>query len=98
MRHKCPSFAAANGRRSEEHTSDLQSPCNIVRRLLLEKKKRGLPAVRGRGYWNGRWTDVCGSSRRVFPHTSSSSHCRSELRAASPSPIEYNSTISVHVY
>src|SRR5688500_13174662 len=26
-------------RRSEEHTSELQSPCNIVCRLLLEKKK-----------------------------------------------------------
>src|SRR2546426_5826360 len=29
--------------RSEEHTSELQSPCNLVCRLLLEKKKkRGL--------------------------------------------------------
>src|SRR5256885_7685167 len=27
--------------RSEEHTSELQSPCNIVCRLLLEKKKTG---------------------------------------------------------
>src|SRR5256885_7895149 len=27
------------GRRSEEHTSELQSPCNLVCRLLLEKKK-----------------------------------------------------------
>src|SRR5256885_10930971 len=27
-------------RRSEEHTSELQSPCNIVCRLLLEKKKK----------------------------------------------------------
>src|SRR5256885_3357945 len=25
--------------RSEEHTSELQSPCNLVCRLLLEKKK-----------------------------------------------------------
>src|SRR5256885_3671443 len=29
----------ANGR-SEEHTSELQSPCNLVCRLLLEKKKQ----------------------------------------------------------
>src|SRR2546426_6746908 len=33
-----------NGRyftvRSEEHTSELQSPCNLVCRLLLEKKKQ----------------------------------------------------------
>src|SRR5688500_19117010 len=34
---------ASNGTssgRSEEHTSELQSPCNLVCRLLLEKKKR----------------------------------------------------------
>src|SRR5256885_12501909 len=29
--------------RSEEHTSELQSPCNLVCRLLLEKKKRQPP-------------------------------------------------------
>src|SRR5256885_9554884 len=29
-------------RRSEEHTSELQSPCNLVCRLLLEKKKKSL--------------------------------------------------------
>src|SRR5256885_11944531 len=28
--------------RSEEHTSELQSPCNLVCRLLLEKKKKML--------------------------------------------------------
>src|SRR5256885_8177641 len=27
------------GKRSEEHTSELQSPCNLVCRLLLEKKQ-----------------------------------------------------------
>src|SRR2546426_4767824 len=31
--------AAALATRSEEHTSELQSPCNLVCRLLLEKKK-----------------------------------------------------------
>src|SRR5256885_8148380 len=39
--------------RSEEHTSELQSPCNLVCRLLLEKKKmcRLLsPSERTRGY------------------------------------------------
>src|SRR5256885_5464772 len=30
--------AADGRRRSEEHTSELQSPCNLVCRLLLEKK------------------------------------------------------------
>src|SRR5256885_9111476 len=34
----CPS-AKAPKIRSEEHTSELQSPCNLVCRLLLEKKK-----------------------------------------------------------
>src|SRR5256885_13277131 len=29
--------------RSEEHTSELQSPCNLVCRLLLEKKKNHIP-------------------------------------------------------
>src|SRR5256885_16327717 len=29
--------------RSEEHTSELQSPCNLVCRLLLEKKKIATP-------------------------------------------------------
>src|SRR5256885_6635424 len=30
--------------RSEEHTSELQSPCNIVCRLLLEKKNKSTPS------------------------------------------------------
>src|SRR2546426_8336998 len=34
----CP--ARRPSRRSEEHTSELQSPCNLVCRLLLEKKKK----------------------------------------------------------
>src|SRR5256885_7070573 len=32
-------------RRSEEHTSELQSPCNLVCRLLLEKKKHTIVAL-----------------------------------------------------
>src|SRR5256885_4582851 len=31
-------FRQSNHERSEEHTSELQSPCNLVCRLLLEKK------------------------------------------------------------
>src|SRR5256885_8538350 len=31
--------------RSEEHTSELQSPCNLVCRLLLEKKKKILTSA-----------------------------------------------------
>src|SRR2546426_6305028 len=33
-------------RRSEEHTSELQSPCNLVCRLLLEKKKKNRCEIR----------------------------------------------------
>src|SRR5256885_3960273 len=32
-------IVSENDVRSEEHTSELQSPCNLVCRLLLEKKK-----------------------------------------------------------
>src|SRR5256885_16487119 len=33
------STSSRSSTRSEEHTSELQSPCNLVCRLLLEKKK-----------------------------------------------------------
>src|SRR5256885_12978630 len=42
-RKACPSRPSSRRRshhRSEEHTSELQSPCNLVCRLLLEKKKK----------------------------------------------------------
>src|SRR3989454_8380605 len=42
------------GDRSEEHTSELQSPCNLVCRLLLEKQKLDLYAcVRPVRYFEG---------------------------------------------
>src|SRR3989454_1582238 len=37
-----------SGVRSEEHTSELQSPCNLVCRLLLEKKKKTNRDIVGR--------------------------------------------------
>src|SRR5256885_9202551 len=49
-------------RRSEEHTSELQSPCNLVCRLLLEKKKERRV---GRHY--GTWL------ARTRTHTASTS-------------------------
>src|SRR2546426_5832590 len=44
LAHRLRQWLAASDRihrerRSEEHTSELQSPCNLVCRLLLEKKK-----------------------------------------------------------
>src|SRR5256885_9541316 len=39
--------------RSEEHTSELQSPCNLVCRLLLEKKKNtSCPRTTTPSRWN----------------------------------------------
>src|SRR2546426_3929093 len=47
-RWNAPRRRLGRARRSEEHTSELQSPCNLVCRLLLEKKKkkRTAPQVR----------------------------------------------------
>src|SRR5256885_9757177 len=39
LRLRLSRSASVQGQRSEEHTSELQSPCNLVCRLLLEKKK-----------------------------------------------------------
>src|SRR2546426_4863579 len=38
--HRGAEIVRLEQRRSEEHTSELQSPCNLVCRLLLEKKKK----------------------------------------------------------
>src|SRR2546426_5222128 len=44
-------LAVAQGMvRSEEHTSELQSPCNLVCRLLLEKKKLEVESRVGRAH------------------------------------------------
>src|SRR5256885_6304850 len=52
--------------RSEEHTSELQSPCNLVCRLLLEKKKRSRkPSL--------HWTE---SSSDRSMSTASATKCR----------------------
>src|SRR5256885_7073706 len=49
-------------RRSEEHTSELQSPCNLVCRLLLEKKKNQL-------YLDGiTWLVTIFGWSGAFPH------------------------------
>src|SRR5256885_4843876 len=56
--------------RSEEHTSELQSPCNLVCRLLLEKKKKTTPPslrnVRRRPPWPPH--DVKPSPPQITPH------------------------------
>src|SRR5690348_17946007 len=45
LRPRCRRRPLRSCSRSEEHTSELQSPVHLVCRLLLEKKKRGAPAV-----------------------------------------------------
>src|SRR5438132_11695583 len=40
LRHQLEAFDAIGPRRSEEHTSELQSHSDLVCRLLLEKKKK----------------------------------------------------------
>src|SRR5688500_19415814 len=53
-----PKYDAAiigTGQRSEEHTSELQSPCNLVCRLLLEKKKEH--GIRNRAINQGKHVD-----------------------------------------
>src|SRR5256885_3916934 len=46
LRPACsPSRQCDQLHRSEEHTSELQSPCNLVCRLLLEKKKNRIRIV-----------------------------------------------------
>src|SRR5256885_10810130 len=55
----------APGARSEEHTSELQSPCNLVCRLLLEKKKMKI-----------HFFDNCPS----FQAITNVSRCMTELR------------------
>src|SRR5256885_4608204 len=50
--------------RSEEHTSELQSPCNLVCRLLLEKKKHRLQSR-----MLERLHERCSGGSRAPPHT-----------------------------
>src|SRR2546426_3623559 len=50
--------------RSEEHTSELQSPCNLVCRLLLEKKKHA--NARSRNQCKNRRAYTC----RTCPRSS----------------------------
>src|SRR5256885_11716040 len=62
--------------RSEEHTSELQSPCNLVCRLLLEKKKKTRRTPSPRTY--------------TTPSTASSPHSRDEhilSTITGPSPL-----------
>src|SRR5256885_12935841 len=51
--------------RSEEHTSELQSPCNLVCRLLLEKKKKNSNIITAIVDASFLFLDVCRCPLRV---------------------------------
>src|SRR5256885_7338358 len=64
VRHSAQLSAQFAGRadRSEEHTSELQSPCNLVCRLLLEKKTtRTSDATVG----SAEWSSITRRSSRI---------------------------------
>src|SRR3989454_1959151 len=61
LKHPYVAFYTSRGcpaRRSEEHTSELQSPCNLVCRLLLEKKNEASTV------WSVHPNSRCISARR----------------------------------
>src|ERR1039457_7274465 len=53
-------------KRSEEHTSELQSPCNLVCRLLLEKKQQNTRFV-SRACIRHHRRQACRTSRCIEP-------------------------------
>src|SRR2546423_10136546 len=54
-----------SARRSEEHTSELQSLAYLVCRLLLEKKKN-CSSTNGRIHWRGTHSDECFLNRELL--------------------------------
>src|SRR2546426_5479419 len=56
VKGRCPRPLDERDARSEEHTSELQSPCNLVCRLLLEKKN---PLAAGKQRRRGDLLKIC---------------------------------------
>src|SRR5256885_4237307 len=65
-RWRAPWRCRSQRARSEEHTSELQSPCNLVCRLLLEKKTLGDVDRRGGRGHGLRIERCCGRTRTVL--------------------------------
>src|ERR1039457_373369 len=96
-----PQLTALGRTRSEEHTSELQSPCNLVCRLLLEKKalvfpiscvvRLSLPRARGRP------SAVSKATTRRAPRTSGSS-ARVFTAASRSSSFFFNDTATTEIY
>src|SRR5437763_5525150 len=71
---RCGSSATrSSGRRSEEHTSELQSPMYLVCRLLLEKKKRNMGRL---DYMVDKSKGLAASVEVVQSHPGVSAHCK----------------------
>src|SRR2546426_633850 len=68
-----PEFPQRRPQRSEEHTSELQSPCNLVCRLLLEKKKK-LPLKPPTVARIAHHTAACRRLSRTVRHSAHSVH------------------------
>src|SRR5256885_8832669 len=66
--------------RSEEHTSELQSPCNLVCRLLLEKKKKKSHHY-AQGHWWGAELSERGANIAFITGHAASSIPRDKLRS-----------------
>src|SRR2546426_1363201 len=67
--------------RSEEHTSELQSPCNLVCRLLLEKKKHQ--------------TELHSACKRLCPHLLRKGHLRTPETLDTLTPAAARSRIAL---
>src|ERR1022692_2642470 len=87
--------------RSEEHTSELQSPCNLVCRLLLEKKNHS----RSRGLREHRAADapsraLCAGARCTNPPASPSNtqRCAQEPRITPLLFFFFNDTATTEIY
>src|SRR5256885_12261334 len=83
--------------RSEEHTSELQSPCNLVCRLLLEKKNKYLMHIHSRHFTFDhssirRHYDLC-SSISILMHLAQNKACRKYRRLR-----DLCLLVSVHLY
>src|ERR1022692_98349 len=86
--------------RSEEHTSELQSPCNLVCRLLLEKKVRDM-LVRPAEVARHRSVTLCGATPCLRPlpiASSAKGRPRPMLRSEPPGFFFFNDTATTEIY
>src|SRR5258708_9417258 len=78
--------------RSEEHTSELQSPDHLVCRLLLEKQKSGIPC-RDVGVQGSAW-EVSWTSRFNSRQSLNTSCCRETSAETTKRPLALRVTLS----